>query len=123
MAASAGLYQVTNQAYLHDRVTQNQSFAQKLLVNGIAVLSPPGGHAVYLDMDEFFLGCNRKPDDFASVGFTLELIGDFGIRAAEAGPFGWAYDLARQRSASRSRTLSGSRCRATPSPAITSTTR
>lgn len=93
MAASAGLYQVTEQAYLCGRITQVQSFAQKLQANGIAVLSPPGGHAVYLDMDHFFFGCNRKPEDFASVGFTLELIKDYGIRAAEAGPFGWAYDL------------------------------
>lgn len=93
MTAAAGLYRVTNEAYLCNRVTQVQSFAQKLLANGIAVLSPPGGHAVYLDMENFFFGCNRKPEDFASVGFTLELIKDYGIRAAEAGPFCWAYDL------------------------------
>ncbi|KAK4161794.1 putative Tryptophanase [Cladorrhinum sp. PSN259] len=93
MAASAGLYQVTDQAYLRDRITQVQIFAQKLQANDIAVLSPPGGHAVFLDMDHFFFGCNRKPEDFAAVGFTLELIKDYGIRAAEAGPFGWAADL------------------------------
>ena len=93
MAAAAGLYQVTNQSYLGGRITQVQHFAQKLQANGISVLSPPGGHAVYLDMDAFFFGCNRKPEDFASVGFTLQLIQDYGIRAAEAGPFGWAYDL------------------------------
>lgn len=93
MTASVGLYQVTSQAYICDRITQVQSFAQKLHENGIAVLSPPGGHAVFLDMDDFFFGCNRKPEDFTSVGFTLELIKDYGIRAAEAGPFGWAYDL------------------------------
>ncbi|KAK4205438.1 putative Tryptophanase [Triangularia verruculosa] len=93
MAASAGLYQVTDQSYLRNRIEQVQSFAQKLHANGIAVLSPPGGHAVYLDMDHFFFGCNRKLEDFAAVGFTLELIKEYGIRAAEAGPFGWAYDL------------------------------
>ncbi|KAK4466377.1 putative Tryptophanase [Cladorrhinum samala] len=93
MAASAGLYQVTDKTYLRNRITQVESFAQKLQANGIAVLSPPGGHAVYLDMDHFFFGCNRKPEDFASVGFTLDLIKDYGIRAAESGPFGWAADL------------------------------
>ncbi|KAK4225230.1 putative Tryptophanase [Podospora fimiseda] len=92
MAASAGLYQVTNQEYLHRRITQIQSFGQKLQANGISILSPPGG-AIFLDMDHFFFGCNRKHEDFAAVGFTLELIKDFGIRAAEAGPFGWAADL------------------------------
>lgn len=93
MATTAGLYQVTNQTYLRNRITQVQSFAQKLQSNGIAVLLPPGGHAVFLDMDYFFAGCNRKLEDFPSVGFTLELLKDYGIRALEAGPFGWGYDL------------------------------
>ncbi|KAI0098860.1 beta-eliminating lyase [Nemania sp. FL0031] len=92
MAAAAGLYEVVKEPYLRRRVTQVQSFAMKLQHNGIAVLSPPGGHAVYLDMEDFFYGCDRKPDDFASVGFTLQLLQDYGIRAAEAGPFGWEWD-------------------------------
>lgn len=93
MAATAGLYQVTSQNYLASRITQVQAFAQSLQAAGVDVLLPPGGHAVYLEMDAFFNGCDRKPDDFASVGFTLELLKDYGIRAAEAGPFGWAWDL------------------------------
>jgi tryptophanase len=43
-------------------------------------------------MEDFFFGCDRKPDDFASVGFTVELIKDYGIRTAESGPFGWEWD-------------------------------
>ncbi|RYP86358.1 hypothetical protein DL769_000742 [Monosporascus sp. CRB-8-3] len=92
MAATAGLYETTQISYLRNRVFQVQSFAQKLQANGIAVVSPPGGHAVYLDMDEFFYGCDRKPEDFASIGFTLELIREYGIRAIEAGPFAWEWD-------------------------------
>lgn len=88
MTSVTGLYEVTNETYLRNRIGQVQSFAQELLKNGIAVLSPPGGYAVHLEMDEFFFGYNRKPDDFASVGFTLQLIRDFGIRSAESGPFG-----------------------------------
>lgn len=92
MAATAGLYETTNLSYLQKRVSQVQSFAQKLHANGIATLSPPGGHAIYLDMDEFFYGCDREPEDFASIGFTLELIKEYGIRAIEAGPFAWEWD-------------------------------
>ncbi|KAH6647949.1 pyridoxal phosphate-dependent transferase [Truncatella angustata] len=92
MATVAGLYEVTKEPYLRNRIGQVCSFAQKLLANGIPVLSPPGGHAVYLEMNEFFHGCDRQPGDFASVGFTLELLKDYGIRAAEAGPFGWQWD-------------------------------
>lgn len=92
MTAVAGLYEVTKEAYLHNRIDQVRSFADKLQANGLPVLSPPGGHAVYLNMDKFFAGCDRKPGDFASVGFTLELIKDFGIRAFESGPFAWEWD-------------------------------
>ncbi|KAK7753350.1 putative secondary metabolism biosynthetic enzyme [Diatrype stigma] len=92
MAAAAGLYEVTKMSYLRNRIGQVQSFAQQLEASGIAVLSPPGGHALFLDMDEFFFGCDRKPCDFPAVGFTLELLKDYGIRAAEAGPFGWEWD-------------------------------
>ncbi|PSN64731.1 beta-eliminating lyase [Corynespora cassiicola Philippines] len=92
MTAVVGLNEVTKEPYLRNRIGQVQVFAQNLLSNGISVLSPPGGHAVYLDMEDFFFGCGRSPGDFASVGFTLELIKDYGIRAAEAGPFGWEWD-------------------------------
>lgn len=92
MAATAGLYENTKLSFLQHRIGQVQSFATKLNENGIDVLSPPGGHAVYLDMDKFFHGCDRKPEDFASVGFTLELIKEFGIRSAESGPFAWEAD-------------------------------
>lgn len=92
MAASAGLYETTKLSFLRSRVSQVQSFAQKLLANGVGVLSPPGGHAVYLDMENFFHGCDRDPEDFASIGFTLELIKDYGIRAIESGPFAWEWD-------------------------------
>ncbi|KAI1176594.1 pyridoxal phosphate-dependent transferase [Nemania sp. FL0916] len=92
MAAVAGLYEVTKEPYLRSRIGQVRSFAQRLQANGIPILSPPGGHAVYLEMNEFFYGCDRQPGDFASVGFTLELLKEYGIRAAEAGPFGWQWD-------------------------------
>jgi len=92
MTAATGLYEVTKPTYLRNRISQVQSFAQKLQSVGLSVLSPPGGHAVYLDMEDFFFGCGRKPDDFASIGFTIELIKDYGIRAAESGPFAWMWD-------------------------------
>ncbi|KAK5626642.1 hypothetical protein RRF57_002357 [Xylaria bambusicola] len=60
----------------------------KLQANDIPILSPPGDHAVYLDMDKFFFGCDRQLGDFAAVGFTLELLKEYGIRAAEVGAFG-----------------------------------
>ncbi|KAI1210831.1 pyridoxal phosphate-dependent transferase [Annulohypoxylon truncatum] len=92
MTAVVGLYEVTKEPYLRTRINQVRSFAEKLQADGVSVLLPPGGHAVYLNMDEFFHGCDRHAGDFPAVGFTLELLKDFGIRAAEAGPFGWEWD-------------------------------
>ncbi|KAI1346788.1 pyridoxal phosphate-dependent transferase [Xylaria sp. FL0043] len=92
MAAAAGLYEVTRENYLDNRISQVRSFAQKLHAIKIPVFMPTGGHAVYLDMDRFFYGCNRELSDFPSVGFTLELLKDYGIRAFEAGPFAWEWD-------------------------------
>ena len=92
MASVTGLHEVIKEPYLRNRVAQVQSFAQKLERKGLSVILPPGGHAIYLDMDKFFFDCNRKLGDFAAVGFTVELIKDFGIRACETGPFMWEWD-------------------------------
>ncbi|KAI1426473.1 beta-eliminating lyase [Xylaria sp. FL1777] len=92
MAAVAGLYEVTKETYLKNRISQVRSFARKLHASHIPVFLPTGGHAVYLDMDRFFHGCDRELGDFPSVGFTLELLKDYGIRSFEAGPFGWEWD-------------------------------
>ncbi|KAI8207493.1 hypothetical protein K4K52_002223 [Colletotrichum sp. SAR 10_76] len=92
MAAAVGLYEVTKETYLADRIGQVKKFAEGLIAKGVPVLLPPGGHAIYLDMDGFFADCGRSYGEFASVGFTLELLKDYGIRACEAGPFGWEWD-------------------------------
>ncbi|KAK2017760.1 beta-eliminating lyase [Colletotrichum eremochloae] len=92
MAAAVGLYEVTKESYLADRINQVKRFAEGLIEEGIPVLLPPGGHAIFLDMNGFFEGCARSYGEFASVGFTLELLKDYGIRACEAGPFGWEWD-------------------------------
>ncbi|KAI8266763.1 Tryptophanase [Colletotrichum sp. SAR11_239] len=73
-------------------IGQFKIFAEGLVAKGIPVILPTGGHAIYLDMDGFFAGCRRSYGEFASVGFTLELLKDYGIRACEAGPFGWEWD-------------------------------
>ncbi|KAI8244743.1 Tryptophanase [Colletotrichum sp. SAR 10_96] len=92
MAAAVGLYEVTKETYLADRIGQVKKFAEGLIAKGVPVLLPPGGHAIYLDMDGFFADCGRSYGEFASVDFTLELLKDYGIRACEAGPFGWEWD-------------------------------
>ena len=64
----------------------NQSFKDK------GVVLPAGGHAVYINMDEFFDG-KRGHDTFAGEGFSLELIRRYGIRVSELGDYSMEYDL------------------------------
>lgn len=92
MALTVGLYEVTRESYLHNRISQTQYFAKELANNNVPVMLPPGGHAVYLNMDEFFKGTDMKRDDFGGVGFTIELIRHFGIRSCELGPFAFEWD-------------------------------
>ncbi|UCD02534.1 MAG: tryptophanase [Promethearchaeota archaeon] len=92
MALAAGLYEIIQESYLNERKTQVREFARKLAQNGIPVILPAGGHAVYLNMDKFFEGTNMKIDDFGGVGFTIELLRHYGIRACELGPFAFEWD-------------------------------
>ncbi len=92
MALAAGLYEVVKQPYLNERKTQVREFARKLAKNGVPVILPAGGHAVYINMDKFFEGTDMKIDDFGGVGFTIELLKHYGIRAVELGPFAFEWD-------------------------------
>lgn len=92
MALAAGLYEVVKEPYLLNRIRQVRYFAKELAKNDIPVILPPGGHAVFLNMDKFFEGIDMKIEDFGGVGFTIELVRHYGIRACELGPFAFEWD-------------------------------
>lgn len=92
MALAVGLHEVVNPDYLYGRISQTRDFAARLAEGGVPVVLPSGGHAVYLDMDRFFEGTDMKIDDFGGVGFTIELVRHYGIRACELGPFAFEWD-------------------------------
>ena len=92
MALAAGLYEVVQETYLNERKNQVREFARKLAQNGIPVILPAGGHAVYINMTKFFEATDMKVDDFGGVGFTIELLRHYGIRACELGPFAFEWD-------------------------------
>lgn len=93
MALSVGLYESCDFNYMDNRVRQVEYLAQGFYKAGVkGVVLPAGGHAVYINMDEFFDG-KRGHDTFAGQGFSLELIRRYGIRVAELGDFSMEYDL------------------------------
>jgi len=77
MALAVGLYEVVKEPYLADRIRQVRDFARRLANNGVPVVLPAGGHAVYINVEKFFEG---------------ELLRHYGIRACELGPFAFEWD-------------------------------
>ncbi len=93
MALSVGLKIVTKEEYLNYRIKQIQEFGLKMHKQGIPVLTPIGGHAVYLDVNKFFADTAMKPEDFGGIAFTAVLLAAYGHRACELGYFAFgSYD-------------------------------
>ena len=93
MALAVGMYESCDFNYMHERVSQCEYLAQGFYKAGVkGVVLPAGGHAVYINMDEFFDG-KRDHTTFAGTGFSLELIRRYGIRVSELGDFSMEYDL------------------------------
>lgn len=93
MALVEGLKTVINEDYLTYRVGQVQRFGQAMLDNNIPVISPIGGHAVYLDINKFYKGTKMKPEDFGGISLTALLLSLYGHRACELGFFAFgSYD-------------------------------
>jgi len=92
-ALAVGLRQVLLSEYMDARCLQVRKLAVDMVKSGVkGVVMPPGGHAVYLDMTEFFKGTSMKIDDFGGVGFVIEMIRLYGIRPCELGPFAFEWD-------------------------------
>jgi tryptophanase len=79
-----GLKTVVNQKYLAHRVLQVERFGKKINECGVTIRTPPGGHAIYIDMDDVFPKLPPEQEDFKSISFTaLMLIA--GHRLGELG--------------------------------------
>jgi tryptophanase len=82
-AISIGLREVMDENYLEYRIRSIEYLANKLMLAGVPIMQPAGGHAVYLDAKKFLshIPVNQYPGQ-ALVG-ALYLHG--GIRSVEIG--------------------------------------
>ena len=87
MTLVVGLKTVVNESYLSYRINQVQKLGALMKKGGLPVITPVGGHAVYLDMNEFFKDTKLKAGDFGGIAFTAILLGVYGHRACELGNF------------------------------------
>jgi len=93
MTLCEGLRTITIQEYLDYRISQVNEFGEGIAKLGIPVVTPIGGHAVYLDMNRFFKDTKMKQGDFGGIAFTAILLAKYGHRACELGNFAFgSYD-------------------------------
>ncbi|NIV15948.1 MAG: tryptophanase, partial [Aliifodinibius sp.] len=82
-AVSRGLQEVLNEDYLRFRISQVRNLGKMLDDQGVPILKPVGGHAIYLNAREFLPHIPQH--QFPAQALTVALFREAGIRAVEIG--------------------------------------
>jgi len=82
-AIAQGLEEIVDESYLHYRIHSTKYLGDKLTENGIPIIQPPGGHAIYVDAKGFLPGI--PVDRYPGQALTAELYRIGGVRAVEIG--------------------------------------
>ncbi|MDM7916122.1 MAG: tryptophanase [Candidatus Eisenbacteria bacterium] len=82
-AVAQGLREVLDEAYLLYRVRSVEYLSEKLQREGVPMILPPGGHAVYLDAGAFLP--TIPPEQFPGQVLANELYLEGGVRGVEIG--------------------------------------
>ena len=87
-AVARGLWEGLDEQYLSYRVAHTQYLANRLVEQGIPILEPPGGHAVYIDVKRFLPHVPQS--ELAGQALSCALYLEGGIRAIELGSVAFA---------------------------------
>lgn len=88
-ALAIGLKEGIDEEYLAYRIGQTAYLAERLLENGIPIVEPAGGHAVYLDAGRLFPHIPQS--EFPGISLAVELYRVGAIRASEIGSVMFAH--------------------------------
>ncbi len=82
-ALAQGFREILDEAYLDYRIRSTAYLGEKLVEQGVPILEPPGGHAIYLDAKRF---CPHiEPLQFPAQAIAVGLYRMAGIRTVEIG--------------------------------------
>jgi tyrosine phenol-lyase len=82
-AIAVGLQEALEEDYLRYRIASTTYVGDHLTSQGVPIVEPPGGHAIYLDARRFLP--HIPPDQFPGVALACELYLEGGIRSVEIG--------------------------------------
>jgi len=82
-AIAQGLEEVTDESYLHYRISVMRYIGDRLLANDVPIIQPVGGHAIYIDAKEFLPDIPQE--QYPAHSLVIEMYKKGGIRAVEIG--------------------------------------
>jgi len=82
-AIAIGVQEALEEDYLRYRIASTAYLGNHIAGQGVPIVQPPGGHAIYLDARAFLP--HIPPDQFPGVALAAELYLEGGIRSVEIG--------------------------------------
>ncbi len=82
-AIAVGVQEALHEDYLRYRIASTAYLGNHIAEQGVPIVQPPGGHAVYLDARAFLP--HIPPEQFPGVALAAELYLEGGIRSVEIG--------------------------------------
>jgi len=82
-AIAVGLNEALEEEYLKYRIASTAFLGNHIASEGVPIMQPPGGHAIYLDARAFLP--HIPPEQFPGVALAVELYLEGGIRSVEIG--------------------------------------
>lgn len=82
-AVAKGLEEVIDEHYLQYRIRSTEYLGEKVVAEGVPIIEPPGGHAIYIDAKRFLP--NIPPNEYPGQSIVCELYLEGGIRTVEIG--------------------------------------
>lgn len=82
-AIAQGLEEILDEHYLQYRIRSVAYLGEKLLAEGVPIIEPPGGHAIYIDAKRFLP--HIPPHQYPGQSIVCELYLAGGVRSVEIG--------------------------------------